>query len=441
MTLNTFLFLVGHHESSWRMPGVRVDPFDVAYWQGMARSAERGLFDSVFLGDTASLPHGDLTYRPGGRMDPTILVAAMAAATERIGLIATASTTFNEPYNIARRFASLDFVTGGRIGWNMVTSADPGSCANFGVDAPASSEERYSRAEEFAEVCLKLWASWERDYLVGDKESGVYADASKVRAIDHVGEYFSVKGPLNMARSPQGRPVLVQAGASPRGREFAATFSDAIFTAAYTLTEAQEYYADVKRIAAASGRDPQTLKVLPGILPIMGDTLEEARERAAELARFQNVTNGLGQVNKWMNADYTADQLEDPFLDILDRERTTSIGGSTSRLELMVELAERESLTLRDVIYILGAGRGHLTVVGTPTMVADVMEQWFIQGGADGFNILPAMLPHGLDEFVDKVVPILQERGLFRTEYTGATLGDHLGLDLGDRPSASRPLG
>lgn len=420
------------------MPGNPVDPFDVSYWQNMARSAERGLFDSVFLGDTASLPHGDLNYRPGGRMDPTILVTAMAAVTERIGLIATASTTFNEPYNIARRFASLDFVTRGRIGWNMVTSADPGSCANFGVAAPASSEERYSRAEEFAEVCLKLWASWAPDYLVADKESGVYADGDKVRAIDHVGQHFSVKGPLNIAPTPQGRPVLVQAGASPRGREFAATCSDAIFTAAYTLAEAQEYYADVKRIAAQAGRDPQTLKVLPGILPIMGDTLAEAKELAAELAQFQNMTNGLSQVNKWMNAEYTAEQLDEPFLEILDEERTTSVGGSTSRLELMKDLAEREALTLRQVIYILGAGRGHLTVIGTPAMVADVMEEWFTNGGADGFNILPALLPSGLDEFVDKVVPILQERGLFRTEYAGTTLADHLGLELTERPSTSR---
>ncbi|GAA4947670.1 LLM class flavin-dependent oxidoreductase [Actinoplanes utahensis] len=424
--LNAFLMSVGHHEASWRLP--ESDPYagwDVKHYQELARIAERGRLDSLFLADSP-VQQGDPGRRPTGKLEPTVLLTALAAVTEHIGLIATASTTYNEPYNLARRFASLDHVSAGRAGWNVVTTAGADAARNFGLDDVPLHRERYARADEFLEVATRLWDSWADDAVIADKDAGVHADAAKVRAINHRGRFFRVDGPLNLPRSPQGWPLLVQAGSSEDGKDFAAKWAEAVFTAQQTLGEAQTFYRDLKARTAAAGRDPDGIKILPGIVPVIGDTVEEARERDAELERLISPEYARLQLAERFRLDPADLPLDEPLPDDLPTE--DQIEGAKSRFTLIVDLARRENLTVRQLIGRLGGGRGHRTFAGTPVQVADTIEEWFRAGAADGFNIMPAVLPSGLTAFVDQVVPILQERGLFRTEYTGATLREHYGL-------------
>ncbi|KOG07024.1 MULTISPECIES: LLM class flavin-dependent oxidoreductase [Streptomyces] len=424
--LNAFLMGVGHHEAAWRLP--ESDPYaswDVAHYQNLARIAERGKLDSLFLADSPG-QHGDPARRPAGRLEPTVLLTALAGATERIGLIATASTSYNEPYNLARRFASLDHVSGGRAGWNVVTTAGADAARNFGLDDAPLHKERYERADEFLEVSTRLWDSWADDAIVADKSAGVHADTAKVRRINHVGRFFRVDGPLNVPRSPQGHPLLVQAGSSQNGKAFAARWAEAVFTAQQTLQEAQAFYADLKRRAAAHGRDPHGIKILPGIVPVIGDTEAEAADLDRELDRLISPEFAKRQLAQQFKLDPDALDLDGTLPEKLPSE--DEIEGSKSRYTLIVDLARREKLTVRQLIGRLGGGRGHRTFAGTPVQVADAIEEWFDNGAADGFNIMPPVLPSGLEVFVDKVVPILQERGRFRTDYTGTTLREHYGL-------------
>jgi FMN-dependent oxidoreductase (nitrilotriacetate monooxygenase family) len=433
--LNAFLMSVGHHEASWRLP--ESDPhagWDVKHFQELARIAERGKLDSVFFADSPVL-QGDPGRRPAGRLEPTVLLTALAAVTEHIGLIATASTSYNEPYNLARRFASVDHVSGGRAGWNIVTTAGEAAARNFGLHDQPLHADRYERADEFLQVSTKLWDSWADDAIVADKEAGVHADAAKVRPINHRGRYFRVDGPLNVPRSPQGYPLLVQAGSSEDGKQFAARFAEAVFTAQQTLAEAQDFYRDLKQRAAALGRDPDGVKILPGIVPVIGDTPAEARELDAELERLISPEYAKRQLAERFHLDPRDLDLDEPLPANLPAE--DEIEGAKSRYTLIVDLARRENLTVRQLIGRLGGGRGHRTFAGTPVQVADTIEEWFDSGAADGFNIMPAVLPSGLVAFVEKVVPILQERGRFRTEYTGTTLRDHYGLT---RPANSLEL-
>jgi FMN-dependent oxidoreductase (nitrilotriacetate monooxygenase family) len=433
--LNAFLMSVGHHEASWRLP--ESDPhagWDVKHFQELARIAERGKLDSVFFADSPVL-QGDPGRRPAGKLEPTVLLTALAAVTEHIGLIATASTSYNEPYNLARRFASVDHVSGGRAGWNIVTTAGADAARNFGLDDVPLHSERYERAAEFVEVATKLWDSWADDAIVADKEAGVHADAAKVRPINHRGRYFRVDGPLNVPRSPQGYPLLVQAGSSEDGKQFAARFAEAVFTAQQTLGEAQDFYRDLKQRAAALGRDPDGVKILPGIVPVIGDTPAEARELDAELERLISPEYAKRQLAERFHLDPRDLDLDEPLP--ANPPAEDEIEGAKSRYTLIVDLARRENLTVRQLIGRLGGGRGHRTFAGTPVQVADTIEEWFDSGAADGFNIMPAVLPSGLVAFVEKVVPILQERGRFRTEYTGTTLRDHYGLT---RPANSLEL-
>jgi FMN-dependent oxidoreductase (nitrilotriacetate monooxygenase family) len=424
---NLFLHDTGHHEASWRLP--ESDPganVDIAHHERLARAAEAAAFDSVFLADSPVL-WGDPARRPGGSLEPTLLLAALARATSRIGLIATASTSYNEPFNLARRFASLDHISGGRAGWNIVTTAGDDAARNFGLDAQPAHVDRYQRAAEFVEVSTKLWDSWQDDAVVGDKARGVHAEPDRVRAIDHVGPHFRVQGPLNLPRSPQGHPLLVQAGSSADGRDFAARYAEAVFTAQTTLAEARAFYADIKSRAVAAGRDPEHVKILPGIVPVIGDTEAQARELDAELDRLILPEHAKRQLASLLGVD--PDDLA------LDRELPDhllpgedAVEGAKSRYTLVVELARRERLTVRQLIGRLGGGRGHRTVAGTAEQIADTIVEWFQSGAADGFNVMPAVLPSGFDTFVAGVLPILRERGLFRTEYTGATLREHYGL-------------
>ncbi|QIZ36940.1 LLM class flavin-dependent oxidoreductase [Saccharopolyspora sp. ASAGF58] len=424
--LNAFLMNVGHHEAAWRLP--ESDPaagIGVDHYVNLARIAERGTFDSVFLADTPAL-RADVGQRPATSLEPTVLLTALATATSRIGLIATASTTYNEPYNLARRFASLDHVSGGRAGWNIVTNAVVEAARNFNLDELPSHHARYRRAEEFVEVSQKLWDSWEDDAEVHDK-SGVWADDRKVHAIDHRGEHFTIRGPLNVPRSPQGYPLLVQAGSSEDGKAVAGRFAEAVFTAQQTLDEGKAFYADLKERAQQHGRDPDDIKILPGIVPVIGSTEAEARRLESDLQDHIVHSYALHRLATLLDVELTEEDL-DRRLRPEELPGEDQIETAKSRYTLVVDLAKREDLTVREIIHRLGGGRGHRTFTGTPEQIADTIEHWFTSGAADGFNVMPAVLPSGLESFVDHVVPILRRRGLFRTEYTGRTLRDHYGL-------------
>jgi FMN-dependent oxidoreductase (nitrilotriacetate monooxygenase family) len=425
--LNAFLMTGGHHEAAWRLPESNPHAgFDVDYWRNLAQLAERGTFDSLFLADGPALWHS-AEHRPAGALEPTILLTILAAATSHIGLIATASTTYNDPYNLARRFASLDHVSGGRAGWNIVTTAGKDAAQNFGLDDRPAHRERYERAAEFVEVSLKLWDSWEDDAAIGDKASGRYADPARIHPIEHSGRFYQVRGPLNVPRGPQGHPLLVQAGSSDDGRAFAARYAEAVFTAQQTLADAQEFYADVKASARGFGRDPESIKILPGIVPVLGSTEAEARELERQLDEHILPAYGLAQLANMLEVPAETLQLDRQLP--ADLVADTVVEGAQSRRQLVVNLARRESLTVRQVISRLGGGRGHWTVTGGPEQIADAITEWFTNGAADGFNIMAPVLPSGLETFVEHVVPILRARGLFRTEYTGRTLREHYGID------------
>jgi FMN-dependent oxidoreductase (nitrilotriacetate monooxygenase family) len=424
--LNAFLMTVGHHEAAWRL--AESDPFahiDIAHYRNLAGIAERGKLDSLFLADSPVL-WNSIGRRPAGGLEPTVLLTALAAVTEHIGLIATASTTYNEPYNLARRFASLDHISGGRAGWNVVTTAGLDAARNFNLDELPAHAERYARAAEFLDVAIKLWDSWEDDAPLGDKAAGIWGDDTKIHPAGHVGRYFRVAGALNVPRSPQGHPLLVQAGSSEDGKALAAAYAEAVFTAQQTLADAKAFDADRRACTLAAGRDPETIKILPGIVPAIGATEREALALEEELDRLIRPEYALHQLAQTLRVDPGDLQLDRELPDGLPAE--DEIEGAKSRYTLIVQLARRERLTVRQLIGRLGGGRGHRTFAGTPEQVADAIQHWFDHGAADGFNIMAPVLPSGLELFVDHVVPILQRRGIFRGEYTGRTLRDNYGL-------------
>ncbi|MFI6481059.1 LLM class flavin-dependent oxidoreductase [Nonomuraea sp. NPDC050663] len=432
--LNAFLMSVGHHEAAWRLPSA--DPFantDIAYFQNLARIAERGKLDSLFLADSPVL-WGEIGRRPSGALEPTLLLTALATATSRIGLIATASTSYNEPYNLARRFASLDHISGGRAGWNIVTTAGADAARNFNLDDLPAHRHRYERAAEFVDVSIKLWDSWDDEAPIGDKDAGVWGDTDKIYPAAHRGEFFQVAGALNVPRPPQGHPLLVQAGSSEDGKDLAARYAEAVFTAHQTLDDARAFYVDLKERTRQAGRDPEGIKILPGIVPAIGSTEAEALALEEELDRLINPEYARKQLATLLGVDPEDLPLDRQLpADLPDED---AVEGAKSRYTLVVNLARREKLTVRRLIGRLGGGRGHRTFAGTPEQVADAIEHWWRSGAADGFNIMPPVLPSGLEVFVDQVVPILQRRGLFRTEYEGTTLRDHYGLA---RPANRNP--
>jgi FMN-dependent oxidoreductase (nitrilotriacetate monooxygenase family) len=436
--LNAFLMSVGHHEASWRLP--ESDPFantSIEHFKNLARIAERGKLDSLFLADSPVL-WNNVGRRPAGTLEPTVLLTVLAGVTEHIGLIATASTTYNEPFNLARRFASLDHISGGRAGWNIVTTAGVDAARNFNLDELPAHSERYARAAEFIDVSLKLWDSWSDDAPLGDKERGVWGDADKIYPPRHVGRYFKVEGALNVPRAPQGYPLLVQAGSSDDGKELAAAYAEAVFTAQQTLEDAQAFYADLKSRTRGLGRDPDSIKILPGLVPVIGATEAEALALDAELDRLISPEYAKRQLAQTLRV-----QPEDLVLDAelpKDLPNEDEIEGAKSRYTLIVNLARRERLTVRQLIGRLGGGRGHRTFAGTPEQVADAIQQWWENGAADGFNVMAPVLPSGLSAFVDHVVPILQRRGLFRSEYEGRTLRDRYGLARPRNRNEREPL-
>lgn len=429
--LNAFLFGAGHHQAAWRRPGSPLEQLgDIAYWERLARTAERGLFDAVFFADGHSA--GDVATGPRWFLEPLTALSAMARATERVGLVSTVSTTFWTPFHAARMLASLDHISGGRAGWNVVTSMFDAEARNHSLPGMPPHDERYARAEEFVDVTLRLWDSWADDALVRDRD-GLHADPDRVRPVDHAGEHFRVDGPLTVPRSPQGRPVLFQAGASGPGRELAARRAEGIYAVAYDLPSAQEYTTDVKRRVAAAGRDPDAVAVMPGLVAYVGATEREALAKQAEVDALLPAEQSLAQLSTFVQQDCTGWELDAPVPPLPPLEQ---FAGPQGRYATILRIVEVERPTVRQLLGRLAAGGGHCTVAGTPETVADRIEEWFRAGAADGFNLMPPTLPDALDDFVDLVVPVLQRRGLFRTGYTASTLRGHLGLA---RPAVGAP--
>lgn len=431
--LNVNILHSGFSPAAWRMEGS--DPrasFDINHYINVARIAEGATFDAVFLADQAAISDR-VDFRPLTSLEPTIVLALVAAHTERIGLIATASTTYNEPYNIARRFATLDHASGGRTGWNIVTSADLSQSRNFGLEKPVAHQSRYERAAEFTAVVKALWDSWEEDAFIGDVSTGRFVDPLRVHAIAHRGKHFSVHGPHNIPRPPQGHPVLVQAGGSDDGRQLAAEHAEAVFSASQSFDEALDYANDLRRRAAGFGRSGDSILVLAGLATIIGSTEAEARRRQEELRELIPLEYSLARLSGVLQVDPKSLDLD---AQLPENIPLPADGGHTF-FRAAVALARREGLTVRGLIRALNGGTGHRTIVGTPRDIADDIEKWFRAGAADGFNLMPDVLPHGLQVFADEVVPILRRRGLFRQEYSGRTLRDHLGLPRPANPYAA----
>jgi FMN-dependent oxidoreductase (nitrilotriacetate monooxygenase family) len=427
--LNTNILDAGKHPGAWR---AQDDPFsfvDIDYFRTIARISERGTFDAVFLSDGGGL-HESVVTKPWQALEPSVLLTALAAATEHIGLIGTASTTYNDPYNLARRFASLDHVSRGRAALNVVTSSSPDIAANYGIADFPDHAARYGRAQEFVDVLLELWDSWEDGALVGDRTGDVFVDNTRVHRIDHDGRHFSVRGPLCLPRSPQGRPVLVQAGSSPVGKDLAARIADVVFTAQTTFDAARTFYDEIRAKAVGLGRHPDSVLVLPGLFPIVGATEAEAWRRKADLDELFPFGSELPRLAHQLGVEPDELALDEPLPARLADGLPSGVDHGTRSLgffEATVRLAREEHLTVRDLL--LQNGGGHRQVVGSPEQIADDIEHWFRERAADGFNLNFDVFPSGLEEFVEHVVPELRRRGIFRREYTGTTLRAHLGLD------------
>jgi FMN-dependent oxidoreductase (nitrilotriacetate monooxygenase family) len=434
MRMGIFFNATGHHVASWRHPRSRADEgVHFKSYVDMSRTAERAKFDMIFFADTPAVRVAKMdglsrSAQYVANFEPLTLVSALAAVTSNIGLTCTASTTYNEPYNIARKFASLDHISGGRAGWNIVTTAQPAAERNFGLDGQSWTHAgRSERAREFVRVVRGLWDSWDDDAFARDKESGLFFHPEKLHTLDHKGKYFSVKGPLNIPRPPQGHPVLVQAGSSDDGRDFAAEFADAIFTGHVSLEAAKKYADDLRTRAVEFGRDPSQVVLMPGISTVVGRTESEAREKQDELDSLMHpvvareiLGTVLGEV------DLTPYDMDGPLPpeEMLPVARNASQSGRSK----WFDMCRNEGLTIRQLAQRAAHGRGKSAIIGSAKQVADHMQEWFETGAADGFNIQAPYQPGAFDDFVELVVPELQKRGLMRKEYDGPTLRDQLGL-------------
>jgi alkanesulfonate monooxygenase len=426
LRLGAFMRPASIHTGAWRYPGAYPDAnFNIAHLRRFAQTLERAKFDAFFMADHMAVLNMPLDALKRSHtvtsFEPFTLLSALSQVTERIGLVATGSTTFDAPYHIARRFASLDHLSGGRAGWNIVTTSNPDAALNFGLDEHVEHDERYRRAREFYEVVTGLWDSWADDAFVRNVDDGIYFDPGKMHVLDHKGEHLSVRGPLNIARPIQGWPVIVQAGASEAGRQLAAETAEAVFTAQSDLAAGRQFYADVKGRMPKLGRSPDHMKILPACLVVVGDTVEEARAKRAKLDSLVHYANAIGSLSIALGHDASKFDPDRPLPEIPESN------ASKSGRQRTIDLARRENLTVRQLAQRLGGYAG-LAMVGTPATIADEMEAWFDGGGCDGFTVMFPYLPAGLDDFVNRVVPELQRRGLFRHEYEGATLRENLGL-------------
>ncbi|PZR14880.1 MAG: LLM class flavin-dependent oxidoreductase [Azospirillum brasilense] len=424
--LGAFMRPVAIHTGAWRYPGAWPDAnFSFAHLRHLARRLEEAKFDAFFMADhlaVLDMPVNALKRsHTVTSFEPFTLLSALAGATERIGLVATASTTFDEPYHIARRFASLDHLSGGRAGWNIVTTANPDAALNFGQDTQMEHDARYDRAREFYDVVTGLWDSFADDAFIRDAESGIYFDPARMHVLDHHGPYLNVRGPLNIARPVQGWPVIVQAGASEAGRQLAAETAEVVFGASPNLEAGKSFYRDVKGRMERLGRDPDHLKILPAAFLVVADSIEEAQAERRRLDSLVHYDSGIASLNGMLGYDVSGYDPDGPLPEIPETN------ASRSARERMIELARRENLSIRQLAQRAGSYAG-LAFVGTPSSIADEMEQWLVERGSDGFNVMFPWLPGGLEAVVQKLVPELQRRGIFRRDYAGTTLREHLGL-------------
>lgn len=430
--LNLFIHGRGHHEAAWRHPDASPLPLtDIRYFADVARKAEAGLFDSIFLADSLAVGE-DVANAPRTWLEPITTLAALAGATTHIGLIATCSTTYTEPFNLARQFASIDHISNGRVGWNIVTTWLAAASGNYSNQGALSHAERYERAEEYMRVVSGLWDSWSDDAVRDDRAGGQYARIDGLRMLNHAGPHYQVAGPLNMPRGPQGRPVYVQAGSSETGRRFAARHAEAVFTAQMEKATARDFYVDLKRLVVEEARSPDHVLILPGLSPVIGSTETEALRTARELNDLSDPEVGRKRLSgRFGGYDFSHLPLDKP-LSPEDFPDPALVEAARSRTEVIVGLVRREKPTLRQLLGYLAGARGHFVTAGSPEQIADLMEDWFRSGAADGFNLMPPVLPAMLEVFVAEVVPLLQRRGLFRTEYAGDTLRDLYGLPRPD---------
>lgn len=430
MHLGLFLLVTGSHIAGWRMPGAYTSFQDIGAVRQIAAAAERACFDLIFMGDNLYAdPGAHPSYTM--RFEPLTMLAALATSTTHIGLGATVSTTYADPWTVARAFASLDHISGGRAAWNAVTTSSSLGGPNFGRIHP-NHADRYAVAAEFVDVVRGLWDGWEDDALVADRATGRYLDPAKLHALDHEGTYFSVKGPLNIGRAPQGRPVILQAGGSEPGLELAARTADVVFSVQQDFAEARAQYEDLKSRLPRHGRARSEVTVLPGVMPVVGRTEREALDLLAQLQSFITPENALMLLSERLGVDLEGHALDAPLRAVPRAENSHAF------TRTLLNKARRENLTLRDVYNLLGAARGHWVLCGSAVQVADTLQHWFENGAADGFNVMPSHFPGGFDAFNDLVIPILQERGLFRSAYGGTTLRDHLGLRRPESPHAVR---
>ena len=429
--LGAFIPTTSQHAAGWRHPESRPqDHLNIDYAIELARTAEKGLFDAYFLADGLSVSWGNAKEGQRGLGDkavgfePVTLFAALSAVTQNIGFIATASTTYEDPYILARKYASLDHISKGRAAWNVVTTASADTARNFGLEQHPDPKTRYERADEFIEVTQKLWDSWEDDAFLYNKESGQFFDVSKFHEPKHQGKYFKVEGALNISRPPQGYPVIVQAGQSEDGRELAGKYAEVIFTAQQNLADAQEFYRDVKSRLLKYGRHADDLKIMPGVSIFVAKTEQEAQEKYQLLNSLIHPKVGLSLLSGLSGGiNLEKYDLDAPFPKLEDADINFS-----SRQQMMIDIARKHNFSIRQLYEYIASARGHWTLVGTPEQVVDQLQNWFENEAADGFNILPPTTPAGLNDFVEFIVPELQRRGLFRTEYEGKTLRENLGL-------------
>ncbi|WP_210492374.1 LLM class flavin-dependent oxidoreductase [Microvirga antarctica] len=429
MHLGSLSHGVGGHVAGWRMPGALSDKEKFAGIADAVMTAERGKFDFVFFADAVNTG-ADAAPTFVVRFEPLTLLGALSVVTDRIGLVATVSTTYSEPYNVARALASLDHLSEGRIGWNVVTGSSPDAAANFSRDKHPPHAERYAMADEYLAVVKGLWDSWEDDAVVADKATGMFIDPKKMHVLDHVGAYFQVKGPLNASRPPQGYPVIFQAGASDRGLELAGSTAEVVFASQSFVEDSVAFSSKLRDYAEKAGRARDAVKVMLGVSPIIGDTEEEAHDIVAQLGAMVDPVSSMRVLSDRLGADMTQYDLDGPVPEL---PPSTMMQGHARVLQ---SIAKRHNLTLRQLRDFAAVGAGHRVLVGTPTQVADDLEMWFRAGACDGFAIMAPYSPKPFETFVDKVVPILQERGLFRREYSGKTLRDHLGLARPAHPAA-----
>lgn len=426
LNIGVLIYACGHHQAAWRMPHSSIERIgDITYYQSLARTAEQGLFDAIFFADNQSFPASSKSDMPAFWFDPLVNLAAISQVTQHVGLVATISSTFSNPFTAARQLLSLDHMSQGRAGWNLVTSMTDMEAANHSMDHLPEHEERYKKADEFAQVMNRLLESWSVDDFLHDKEDNKLINPSAINAINHEGEHFNVRGPLTTPSSPQEKPIAMQAGASDPGIALATKYADAVYAVAWNFNQASAFKNKLNQKLIQEGKPKDSLKVFPGLVTYVGQTYEEAYAKKQKLDESLEVDTALNQLAFFIRQNCHSWDLDEPVPPLSPVE---SFKGPKGRYQTVLEIIKDKNPTLRELLGYLSAGGGHLTLIGTPKDIVDEMERWFDAGVADGFNLMPPEFPNSLEDFVDDVVPELQKRGLYRTEYEGTTFRENIGI-------------